>query len=79
VKHFQREGGCYPDINAVNDNDYKIVRENRYIKMIHHHEVVLPSFSIMPEVVTNGEFEKLFSIKSGSGTKVNGSMGITVL
>ncbi|MBC7934043.1 MAG: SUMF1/EgtB/PvdO family nonheme iron enzyme [Rhizobacter sp.] len=64
VKHTQREGDCYPDQDAAKETDYKFVRENGFYFIIHHQNITLPSFSIMPGVITNGEFET-FLVKSG--------------
>ena len=64
VKHTQREGDCYPDMDAVKETDYKYVKENGFNFIIHHHTQLLPDYQIMPAVVTNGEFEN-FITKSG--------------
>ncbi len=58
VKHPQREGDCYPDMDAATESTYKFVNENGnpYI-MIHYHSEQLPGYRIMAGVVTNGEFE----------------------
>ncbi|MRX76971.1 SUMF1/EgtB/PvdO family nonheme iron enzyme [Pedobacter petrophilus] len=64
VKHAQREGDCYPDEDAVNETEYKFVKENGFSFIIHHQNQVLPNYQIMPKVVTNGEFENFIN-KSG--------------
>ncbi len=57
VKHAQREGDCYPDMDAVKETDYKYVKEGGYNFIIHHQSQKLPGYAIMPAVVTNGEFQ----------------------
>jgi hypothetical protein len=64
VKHPQREGDCYPDMDAARETDYKYVKENGFNYIIHHQSQSLPSYSIMSAVVTNGAFET-FLYKSG--------------
>ena len=57
VKHAQREGDCYPDMDAPKESDYKYVKENGFNFIIHHQKITLPGYRIMPGVVTNGAFE----------------------
>ncbi len=57
VKHAQREGDCYPDMDAASETDYRYVKENGFNLIIHHQALQLPAFGIMPDVVTNGQFE----------------------
>ena len=64
VKHNSREHECYPDMDAKDERDYKYVDENGFKKIIHHQTESLPNYSIMADVVTNGEYET-FIIKSG--------------
>jgi iron(II)-dependent oxidoreductase len=55
--HMWREGGCYPDRNAVGNHDYNLVHEDGALRIIHSHTDTIGDFMIMPEVVTNGQFE----------------------
>jgi formylglycine-generating enzyme required for sulfatase activity len=57
VKHNQREHECYPDMDAATNRDYKYIEEGGLRKIIHHHSETLPDYSIMANVVTNGEYE----------------------
>lgn len=67
VKHVQREGDCYPDMDAAKETDYNFTTVNGVKMIMHHQPIILPVFSIMPQVVTNGAFET-FLIKSGYKT-----------
>jgi formylglycine-generating enzyme required for sulfatase activity len=64
VKHYNREHECYPDMDAKNNRDYKYTEERGIKQIIHHDTETLPNYSIMADVVTNGEYET-FIIKSG--------------
>ncbi len=64
VRHVQREGDCYPDMDAVKETDYKFTMVNGIKMLTHHQSITLPGFNIMPQVVTNGAFET-FLVKSG--------------
>ncbi|MEO7766988.1 MAG: SUMF1/EgtB/PvdO family nonheme iron enzyme, partial [Ferruginibacter sp.] len=57
VKHAQREGDCYPDMDAPKETDYRFVQEKGFNYIIHHHSQQLADFNIMPGVVTNGQFQ----------------------
>jgi len=58
TKHFKREGGCFPDADGKNNNDYK-VETNAFGKelIVHHTLIKTEGFKIMPQIVSNGEFE----------------------
>ena len=56
-KHLWREGGCYPDMNASGNHDESLVRENGTLWIKHSHRETIGDFKIMPEAVTNDQFE----------------------
>jgi iron(II)-dependent oxidoreductase len=59
TKHFMREGGCFPDADAKNNNAYHLERNSFGKELIVHHEQInTPGFSIMAKVVTNGQFDE---------------------
>jgi iron(II)-dependent oxidoreductase len=58
TKHFRREGGCFPDEDGKNNNDYKVEYNSFGTQLIvHHTNITTNDFKIMPRVVTNSEFE----------------------
>ncbi len=57
-KHIYREGGCYPDMDAMNNHVYSTIIEDNALWILHKHTEPLQDFLIMPRVVTNGEFEQ---------------------
>jgi formylglycine-generating enzyme required for sulfatase activity len=52
-KHGWREGGCYPEKDAKNDQDLVVING----KVNHVFKEKINAYSIMPRVVTNGQFE----------------------
>ncbi|MFW5820837.1 MAG: SUMF1/EgtB/PvdO family nonheme iron enzyme [Bacteroidota bacterium] len=64
TRHISREGACYPDEDAVDNHDLRVIDEKGYPEIIHTHSEYMGEYYIMPEVVTNGEFE-LFLTLSG--------------
>jgi len=58
TKHIRREGNCFPDADGKNNNDYTI-EENEFGKqlIVHHTKVTTAGFRIMPNLVTNAQFE----------------------
>jgi len=66
VRHIWREGKCYPDQDAKDNHDLTIVRENGVQYIQHRHREKIEDFKIMPEVVTNAQFEKFLKETSYS-------------
>lgn len=58
VKHIWREGKCYPDMDAKDNHDLKLMMENGALRIKHSHKEKLSNYSIMPRVVTNEQFEQ---------------------
>ena len=58
VRHYVREGDCYPDMDAKDAFDYHIEVKNGLHTMIHHHSDTFTASKIMPRVVTNRQFEQ---------------------
>lgn len=57
TRHIWREGQCYPDMDAADNHDLKTVNKKGYLEVIHSHTEEMNKYHIMPEVVTNAEFE----------------------
>ena len=57
-EHIWREGECYPNENAANNHELVTRFENGALRIIHTDYENLEDFSIMPRIVTNGEFEQ---------------------
>lgn len=55
--HLWREGECYPNRGAKDNHDLKLRREDGSLRVIHVHDETMDDYSIMPRVVTNGQFE----------------------
>lgn len=58
AKHLKREGGCFPDEDAKDNNDYR-TEKNAFGKtmIVHHDHLNTGNLQIMQRVVTNGEYE----------------------
>jgi len=56
-RHIWREGRCYPNRDAKHNHDLVITFEEGAQQVNHTHQENLPSFAIMPRVVTNRQFE----------------------
>ena len=55
-KHIWREGRCYPNRDAKHNHDLAITFEDDAQRITHTHNENIPSFSVMPRVVTNQQF-----------------------
>ncbi len=64
IKHPWREGGCYPPEGAKNQNELKRIKEDGKTLVHHTFNDHLKAYSIMPNTVTNGQYEN-FLEKSG--------------
>ncbi|WP_226163110.1 formylglycine-generating enzyme family protein, partial [Hymenobacter terricola] len=58
TKGVKRESESFPDADGKNNNDYR-TEKNSFGKelIVHHTQVAVPAFSIMPRAVTNGEYQ----------------------
>lgn len=57
TRHIWREGQCYPDVDAEDNHDLTTVNEKGYLEVVHSHTEGMNEYHIMPEVVSNAEFE----------------------
>ena len=57
ASHIWREGKCYPDEEAKNNHDLKLYNSEGALRVRHEKEVSITRSAIMPDVVTNREFE----------------------
>ncbi len=58
ARHIWREGGCYPDMDARDNHDLKLQQEDGALRVVHTHKEKMTNYSIMPRVISNGEFEE---------------------
>ena len=56
--HIWREGQCYPDVGARDNDDLNIEYRDGVPHIVHTHTGEFPGFAIMPAVVTNRQFEE---------------------
>jgi formylglycine-generating enzyme required for sulfatase activity len=56
AQHIWREGKCYPNMDAKDNHDLDLFREDGALRVKHTHKEKLQDYSIMPRVVTNGQF-----------------------
>ncbi len=55
-KHIWREGRCYPNLDADHNHDLVITYGGGAQWINHSHKETVPTFSVMPRVVTNRQF-----------------------
>ncbi len=58
AKHIWREGECYPNMDAKNNHDLVISFEDGAQRITHTHTQKIDAYEIMPQVVTNAQFEE---------------------
>jgi iron(II)-dependent oxidoreductase len=58
ARHLRREGNCYPDEDASNNDDYHTAK-NAFGKevIVHKTTITIPELKIMPRVVTNAQYD----------------------
>ena len=56
TKHIWREGKCYPNMDAKDNHDLVLSREDGSLRVTHTHTTILSEAFMMPRVVTNRQF-----------------------
>lgn len=61
TEHYWREGGCYPNMDGKHNDDLLTTEREGSLIVLHNHTEKIDSYEIMPQVVTNRQFQKFLA------------------